>query len=134
MEAKRRLNKKVSTASSVAQVFQKLDELDITGAHISKVSHSKIDSLRREIRILAIKAAKEKADYLLAEIGEQTGRALVVTEGQNTTTNTEIMRLPQRNVNSISGGYSMSQEVPEPEIQFSKIKFSASIFVKFAIK
>ncbi|MBP9186970.1 MAG: SIMPL domain-containing protein [Bacteroidia bacterium] len=123
---------KVTNATSVGQVFQKLDELQINDAYISKVSHSKIDSLRKVVKILAIKAAKEKADYLLNEIGEQTGKPLIVTEG--TITN----NLPQRNANMVANTFSGvdSRYAPSPkfEIEFQKIKLSASIYVKFAIK
>jgi len=41
---------KVSNATSVGQVFQELEKLEITDASISKVSHSKIDSLGKEVR------------------------------------------------------------------------------------
>lgn len=129
---------KVTNATTVGQVFQKLDDLEITDAYISKVSHSKIDSLRKDVKILAMKAAKEKADYLLAVIGEQTGKALVVTESAQTWTknNNEIMALPQRNPNTITsttfGVDSKSGNIPE--IQFQKIKLVASIYVKFSIK
>lgn len=127
---------KTANATSVGQVFQKLEELEILDAYISKVSHSKIDSLRKEVKIQAMKAAKEKADYLLNVIGQQTGQALVVTESfqNNTVTNREIMALPQRNVNSMAGVDSKVGLTPNFEIQFQKIKLTASIYVKFAIK
>jgi uncharacterized protein YggE len=123
---------KVTTATTVGQVFQKLEELEIYDAYISKVSHSKIDSLRKEVRMLAMRAAKEKADYLLNVIGEKTGKAIVVTEGNNPNI------LPQRNVNmianTVSGVESRKGSIPNYEIQFQKIKLTASIYVKFEIR
>lgn len=79
MEKERCVNKKeytlkVKNAIELGRMFQELEKLEITDAFISKVNHSKIDSLRKEVRILAIKAAKDKADYLLTAIGEQTGK------------------------------------------------------------
>lgn len=122
---------KVSDATFLGKVFEKLEDLKINDAYISKVSHSKMDSLKREIRILAIKAAKEKADYLLKIIGEQTGKALVVTENDNP-------NMPQRHpnmaVNTVAGLDSRSVGIPVYQIQFEKIKLTASIYVKFAIK
>lgn len=124
---------KVTNATTVGQVFQKLEELEITDAYISKVSHSKMDSLRKEVRILAMKAAKEKADYLLAVIGEQTGKPIVISESDS---DGESMRVPRRNPNTIvsstNGVDSKTGYIPE--IQFQKIKLSAGIYVKFAIK
>src|SRR6185436_3078476 len=71
---------KVSTATILGKVFQKLDQLEITDAFIIRVEYSKIDSLKKEVKILAIKAAKEKADYLLQAIGEQAGKPLIIQE------------------------------------------------------
>lgn len=122
---------KVGDAALLGKVFEKLEELKINDAYISRVSHSKIDSLKKEVRILAIQAAKEKADYLLKVIGEQTGKALVVTEGSNP-------GWPQRNANMVAnvvaGVESRYGSVPQNQIQFEKITLSSSIYVKFAIK
>jgi len=127
---------KVSTATTVGQVFQELEKLEITDAYISKVSHSKIDSLRKEVRIMAIKAAKDKADYLLTAIGEQTGKALIVTENPQTIYRTEYQAMASRNINSVAsttaGLYSSVDK--DNEIEFQKIKLTSSIYVKFSIK
>ncbi|MBK9286168.1 MAG: SIMPL domain-containing protein [Flavobacteriales bacterium] len=64
---------KVADAEMVRKVFLELDRLQIEDARIHHVSHSKEVELRREQRIKAIKAAKEKADYLLEAIGEKDG-------------------------------------------------------------
>jgi len=128
---------KVSTATTVGQVFLELEKLEITDAFISRVNHSKMDSLRKEIKILAIKAAKDKADYLLTAIGEQTGKPLIVKEN-------EI--LPNRTLASVNVRGSRSSETEyyvdgvkmksedNNEIQFQKIKIQTSIYVKFSIK
>lgn len=126
---------KVSNATTVGQVFQELEKLEITDAFISKVSHSKIDSLRKEVRIMAIKAAKDKADYLLTAIGEQTGKPLIIAESPQTIYRSEIQYLEARNVSSIStGGVPGSFGDKENEIQFQKIELTSSIYVKFLIK
>ena len=128
---------KVYTATTVGQVFQQLDKLEITDAFIAKVYHSKLDSLKKEVKILAIKAAKNKADYLLTAIGEQTGKPLIVQEREN-----DIKPISGVNIRgSRSEGiyYSnpfidgISQD-KEEELQFKKIKIEAFIYVKFAIK
>lgn len=74
---------KVSDAATVGKVFQELDKIEITDASIEKVSHSDIENLRKEVKISAIKAAKDKADYLLAAIGETAGKPLIITENNN---------------------------------------------------
>jgi nicotinamide mononucleotide adenylyltransferase len=67
---------KLSTAQQVADVFEKLDEMKIDNAFISKVSHSKIKEYRKEVEIQAIKNAKSKADYLLAAIGTRNRNSI----------------------------------------------------------
>lgn len=126
---------KVSNATTVGQVFLELEKLEITDAHISKVNHSKIDSLLKEVKIQAIKAAKNKSDYLLAAIGEQTGRALVIKENEmlsNTSvSNTRGSRSGDTEL--YIDGVKMKYE-DSSEIQFQKIKIQTSVYAKFAIK
>jgi uncharacterized protein YggE len=126
---------KLSTAQEVGAVYTELDKIEITQANITRVTHSKLDSLKKELRIEAIKNAKEKADYLLKAIGEQTGSPLIVKEVEKSSINS---------INNISGrgargGMDMDKVyLFEPElkgvIQFQKIKLHSSIYVKFGIK
>lgn len=125
---------KVLDAKMVGKVFQQLDKLDITNADLSSVNHSKIDSLKKEVRIMAIKAAKAKADYLLAAIGEQTGKPLQVQESDRSISNNSYLAglYGSRNANNVlfmENGKSL-----ENEIQFLKMKIESSIYVKFLIK
>ena len=126
---------KVSTATSVGQVFLELQKLEITEAYISKVNHSKMDSLRKEIKINAIKAAKDKADYLLTAIGEQTGKPMLITENENENGPTNhYVRGARRDGNgTFIDGVVLISPINE-EIIFQKIKIQSSIFAKFSIK
>lgn len=129
---------KVSTATTVGQVFQELENLEITDASISKVSHSKLDSLRKEVKITAIKAAKDKADYLLAAIGEQTGKPLVIKENDISQTHTySNVAIAVSNLNQNDEFYNVAGDLSKTgdnEIQFQKIKIQTSIYVKFSIQ
>ncbi|MFN5334535.1 MAG: SIMPL domain-containing protein [Bacteroidota bacterium] len=120
---------KVATATMVGQVFQELDKMDITDGFISKVNHSKIDSLKKEIRIKAIKSAKEKATYLLAALGEQVGKVIVVTDSPDPGTQ-PYYPMPRVMAMVAADGIPEAKE----EIEFQKIKLTSSIFVKFAVK
>jgi uncharacterized protein len=123
---------KVTNATTVGEVFQQLEKIAITDADVAKVNHSKIDSLKKEVRIMAIKAAKAKADYLLAAIGEQTGKPLVVQENDNA--NHEMSMLNVRGSRSFDKEYYVDGQKVNDEIQFQKIKIQSSIYVKFSIK
>jgi hypothetical protein len=135
---KKNYSLKVSDATTIGKVFQGLDNLEITEASINKVKYSKIDSLRKEVRILAIKAAKDKADYMLASIGEKTGKPLIVNENvalpMSNVAGSMRGQRSDGNVVFIDGVKVKAEENEENEIQFEKIKVQISIYVKFAIQ
>jgi len=128
---------KVSDATTVGKVFKELEKLEITDANISRVNHSKLDSLRKAVKIMAIKAAKDKADYLLTAIGEQTGKPLVIRENEilpnQTLSNLNIRGSRSSETEYYVDGMKMKSE-ENNEIQFQKIKIQTSIYVKFSIK
>ncbi len=122
----------VSNAKMVVNVYQELEKLKIDEAHIVKVNHSKIDSIRRTVRISAIKAAKEKSDYLLAAIGEETGKPLIITETANPVFSNVNQTI--RGARSNSEHQYIDGNKFKNEIQFQKIKLQTTIYVKFSIK
>jgi len=128
---------KVSDATTVGKVFKELEKLEITDANISRVNHSKLDSLRKAVKILAIKAAKDKADYLLTAIGEQTGKPLVIKENEilpnRTLANVNVRGSRSSETEYYVDGMKMKSD-DNNEIQFQKIKIQTSIYVKFSIK
>lgn len=73
---------KAEDAYMVGKVFEQLDKLNIQDAYISEVSHSKIKDYEKEVRINAIKDAKDRADYLLTAIDEKRGKAMEVYENK----------------------------------------------------
>lgn len=131
----KRLQMKVQNAGEVNKLFQILDELEIEDAGISKTSHSEIEKFRKQIKIEAMKAAKDKADYLLTAIGEQTGKPLIIREQNNTIYpsniygNRAMNEIVIRGVGSVNGVKGF-----ENEITFTKIKLRYEIFAKFEIK
>ncbi len=126
---------KLSTAKQVVDVFEKLDELKIDNANISKVSHSKIEEYKKDIKIEAIKNAKSKADYLLAAIGQETGPALIINElnaNEDRVRREGVMVRGARNLESV--GYIDGEPKAFGTIEFRKIKLEATIYAKFEIK
>ena len=124
---------KVGDAEMVRKVFLELDRLQIEDARIHHVSHSKEVELRREQRIKAIKAAKDKADYLLEAIGERTGAAQEVREMQDIEAPPGVqMRQLYANerLETINGSWDGYKELG---VGFSRITIGAGVYVKFAI-
>ena len=124
-------------AEILGNVLEALDKMEVADAFINSVSHSKLDSLQKTIRIKAIQAAKEKADYLLNAIGEQTGKPLIVkviNDGPYGADNDlNIKGSRAGGVNYYIDGVRV-HALGENEVQFQKIRISMSAYVKFGIK
>ncbi len=125
---------KVSDAATVGKVYQKLDELGINEAFIQRVAHSKIDSLKKEIQIKAIKSAKEKANYLLQAVGEKCGKPLRILQDM-TFYRTEYKVIPYAGgVRKMNSAEEYKEEKAEDEIRFQKIRLFSEINVLFSIE
>lgn len=125
---------KTTNTTQLKLFYKELDKIDIEEADIYKVTHSKLDSIKKAVRIKAIKAAKDKATYLLTSINENVGKCLLVQEQSSYYANENN----NRNVNArymISNeAYSNKTSNNDDEIGFKKIKVSYSIFCKFEIR
>ncbi len=126
--AKTNYTLKVSNAVLVGQVFELLDKLQIQNAQISHVNHSRLEELKKDVRIEAIEMAKQKADYLLEAIGHKAGKALYVRE--------DNYHMPiARYANSVQQELSVSSlKSEDSQMQFKKIKISSSVYVRFLIE
>lgn len=71
---------KFSTSAKMDELVDKLDDDATQNFVIARLSHSKIAEYRRQLKIQAIKAAKDKAVYMAEAIGENLGAAVTITE------------------------------------------------------
>ena len=131
----KRLQMKVESAGEVNKLFQILDELEIEEASIGKTSHSQIEKFRKEIKTEAMKAAKNKADYLLDAIREQRGKPLVIREHDNSSylSNQSQNSNLQQVFKTDYGGKNRGTGF-ENEVAFTKIKIHYEILARFEIK
>lgn len=122
---------KITSTATLAKVFEQLDETNAFNAGIQRVDHSEITKFRKEVKILAIQAAKEKATYLLAGIGETVGKPLFIQERE---AYDEFQPLMRKNVMVSMAMDAAPAEEVLPELSFQKIKLKYSVFARFAIK
>jgi uncharacterized protein YggE len=123
---------KVATTTEVASVFEVLDNVQALNGDITRVAHSEIEKYRKEVKINAVKAAKDKAAYLLEAIGEKAGKPLLIQERE---TYDDIM--PLANYRMKAAGAMADTEMAQdnlPELSFQKIKLKYSVFARFAIQ
>ena len=107
--------------------------MNIYQLNITKATHSNIAEIIKNNRIKAIKMAKEKADYLLTAIGEQTGKPIIINE---VNAKSEPSFVNANFINDYRGLTSMSklEKYKKSIVQFEKIKITSSMYVKFLIK
>ncbi|HAO28825.1 MAG TPA: SIMPL domain-containing protein [Chryseobacterium indologenes] len=71
---------KIGTKSNISKIFEDLNQKWVSSLNIAEVKSTKIADFRKAVKINALKAAKEKADYLLESMGKKTGSALEIVE------------------------------------------------------
>ncbi len=114
-------------AKTVARTFIELEDAGISNVSIEKVDNSKITEYRKEVRKEAIKAAKEKADYLATAIGQEAGKALYIQELDGG----HPMPVYSNSVFFKSMDLTDKSEI-NPE--FEKIKLEYSVLCRFELK
>lgn len=71
---------KLRNTAQVDQLVDKLDDNATQNFYVSRVSHSKVEEFKRNLKIQAIKAAKDKAQYLSDAVNEKVGVAVTINE------------------------------------------------------
>ncbi|TSD64016.1 DUF541 domain-containing protein [Inquilinus sp. KBS0705] len=109
------------------QILSKLDPKGIQSTNIDSYDYSKIEQVKNELKLKALLAAKSKAAFLLAGIGEKLGVALNIVENDNSS-------FPQpRNVMYMAKS-AAADVAPESDIDVRKIKLSFQINAAFEIR
>ncbi len=109
-----------------------MDDNATTNFFIQRTSHSRLTEYRKQLKIAAVKAAKEKAQYLSAAIGETITDAVTINEP------VEFYN-PYYNMNRRTSNTMMKQDGAEMAADagptdFKKIKLKYDVTVVFALK
>jgi uncharacterized protein YggE len=121
---------KVTDAKTAGRVIQELEALGISNISIEKVDHSEIEKLKTEVKVNAVKAAKEKAVALTNAVSQNIGRAIYIQEINN-----QIYRAQMSSVsNMVVRDVAKMEANQQPDIEFEKIKLEYSILVRFAME
>lgn len=124
---------KLNSSAKVDQVVDLLDDDATEDFRIVRTSHSRIQEFRKQLKIAAVKAAKEKAQYLAAAIGEQVGEAVRVNEPN------EIMYPVNPYYNTLmntaeNARLDAGQGAEQQQVDFKKIKLKFEVNALFALK
>ncbi len=112
----------LKNSTEASNLLKELSEKNIKEFSILRIESSEIDKHRKEVRIEAIKAAKDKAEYLLQAIGEVPGKPLEIREIPNT-----VYRQ-----NLLANSFIQGEEAEENNFKTIPVEFS--FYIKYAIK
>lgn len=115
---------KVTTIEEVNRALDAFDAANIKSSYIVEMTHSNIEEYRKEVKILALQAAKDKATYLMESINQKVGNAIEVVE---------VSDVRASNV-SPNFAYSNKLEESDHQINIKPITIKFSMKAKFEIK
>jgi len=131
----------VRNAKTLEKVFFEFQELGISNASIEKLEHSEIEQFRKDVKVSAVKAAKEKAELLAIALNQTIGKAIYVQEADNLNRNTFSNTLQGRmagvstsNVMIRGISSNSTNESIETDIEFEKIKIESTFLIRFALE
>ena len=116
----------LETAKQVSELFEKLFNANIKEADVFKIDHTEIVKFNKEVRIDAIKAAKDKAEYITNAVGNKIDKPLEIIELGATD-----MNYYRGNLNTF---YSQNVETNSSSSEFKKILITFSFKVKYQIQ
>jgi uncharacterized protein YggE len=117
---------KVKTVDDMDKLVDKLDDEATQNFYISRTSHSDMDSIKKQLKIQALKNAKEEAVYLASAFGDNVGNALTINDPN------ESNNYPQPIMYKAMAAET-NQSAPM-NVDFKKIKIQYDVNVVFELK
>lgn len=117
---------KLDAKTNFMKLVQDLDKDYISHIRITKTSNKDLQKLRKKVKIQAIKAAKEKASYLLEAVDEELGDLVEVIELEEVNSNQNFY-WNHTNTNTVLSNSVMSysktrgsylEDVPEIKLRY----------------
>lgn len=121
---------KVKSVDEMDKLVDKLDDQATQNFYLSRTSHSNMDSIKKQLRVQAIQAARDKAIYLAAALGNNVGQALIINDPNE---NNDFPR-PMYAANMMMKAEAADQAAPPMNVDFKKIKIQYDANVVFELK
>lgn len=117
---------KVADLNKFNQIMESIDAKGVAYTNIESYDYSKMDALKKDLKIKALMAAKDKATYMVNALGEKLGGVIEIQDGGDNA------------IQPVYRNYMMKAEMadaaPAQEIDFKKIKLNFSVNAIFEIK
>ena len=130
---------KFKSSELMDKLVEKLDDEATQNFVIASTSHSKMTEFRRQLKIKAVQAAKDKGIYLTEAVSERLGEAITIIEPDESNNTLAFANgFASNNAYSQTNlsfrDSSRSESGAEQEIDFKKIKLRYEVSVVFALK
>lgn len=119
-------------SKTMDMLIDNLDDDATSNFMIVCTSHSNIQQYHRQLKILAVKTAKEKGIYVTEAINEKLGEAITITEPDDNSIYISSGRFS--NVLFDKNKSLSNSTNAEPAVDFKKIKLKYDVKIIFAIK
>ena len=130
---------KFSNTKLIDELVNRLDDDATSNFSITRTSHSKIVEFRKQLKIMAVKAAKEKALYLSESVNEKLGEAITIVEPEESLSSDVLSG--RYKANSLAGVNVLSMKeqssyggIAEGGIDYRKIKLRFEVKILYALK
>ena len=126
---------KLRDPEKIARLQEIADRLNISTLDLIESTHSDLTRLRKETKMEAVKAAHEKAEYMLSAIGERVGKAVFVQEIEEETPRRVAGGVLSNLPSNITRGYTYgSSQTSDSTLSFSQIKLRYAVIARFEIE
>jgi uncharacterized protein YggE len=131
---------KFSNTKLIDDLVDHLDDLATNNFRITRTSHSKIAEYRKQLKVQAVKAAREKAIYLTEAVNEQVGQAIEINEPEESISSDVVAgvygnnyKAKTENVYRDEGKFGY-YGVTDSGVDYRKIKLRFEVKVLYALK
>ncbi|QJD95440.1 SIMPL domain-containing protein [Mucilaginibacter robiniae] len=118
---------KLQDLNRLNQILAVVDAKGIQSTNVDSYDYSKMDAIKRDLKIKALLNAREKAGYMLTAVGEKLGHPIDITE------NDDINLPAPRPVMYMAKMATADAAPAESDIDFKTIKLNFTVRVIFEI-
>ena len=124
---------KVRDAETLGKVYESLGNMNISKMSITKVTRNDLDKIRMELRVEAMKNAKEIAGELAGAVGQKIGKAYNIVdynyEGGGIIYYDNAAPIARAKVEMVA-----ASGADDTSLEFQNLKLSYSVSVKFILE
>ena len=114
----------LNSVEQLTQSITALEKVGVSNINIDRVSHSDLEKLRDEVRVLALQNAKQKAVLLTNALSVKLGNVIFISDSERTYS-------PNFRLTAYRNVANSDSEKSAPQLEFKKIKINHNVAATF---